>query len=172
MSHLKNLVTINLSQNCISKIEGLAGLDQLLNLDLSSNILSDTESCHELLFLPALSNLDLKNNQIDDREKIVPFFSRLQSLQALYLKGNPCIRFISKYRKTLTANIRSLHYLDDRPVFEIERLSADAWLRGGEEEEKRVRLEYGEKKRQQQKGFSTFAKHHIEEGKRRRKAEL
>jgi hypothetical protein len=62
------------------------------------------------------------------------------------LKGNPAVRFISKYRKTLTANLKQLNYLDDRPVFEIDRLTADAWLRGGEEEEMRVRKEFHEKK--------------------------
>lgn len=122
-----------------------------------------------MLLLPKLSNLDLKNNQIADREKVVPFFSQLQSLTALYLKGNPCIRHISKYRKTLTANIRNLNYLDDRPVFEIERLAANAWLRGGDDEEKRVRQEYQEKKANQQKSFGKFARQHEEEGKKRRK---
>jgi dynein assembly factor 1 len=126
-------------------------------------------ACHELLLLPSLSNLDLRDNQIEDRENVVPFFSKLQSLTALYLKGNPSIRHISKYRKTLTANIKQLNYLDDRPVFEIERLCADAWLRGGEEEERRVKQEYQEKKQNQTKSFLRFAREHEEEGKKRRK---
>jgi dynein assembly factor 1 len=62
LNHLKNLVSINLSQNCISKIEGLRGLDNLLNLDLHGNLIPDTAACEELLLLPNLSNLDLKDN--------------------------------------------------------------------------------------------------------------
>ena len=88
------------------------------------------------------------------------------------MKGNPCVRYISKYRKTLTANLKNLNYLDDRPVFEVERLAADAWLRGGEEEERRVKLEYQEKKSAQSKNFSRFAREHEEEGKKRRKEYL
>jgi hypothetical protein len=39
----------------------------------------------------------------------------------------------------MTAEIRTLNYLDDRPIYEIERITVDAWKRGGPEEEKRVR---------------------------------
>ena len=62
LNHLKNLVTINLSQNYIKKIEGLVGLNNLENLDLHGNIIPNTESCEELLLLPKLANLDLKDN--------------------------------------------------------------------------------------------------------------
>lgn len=39
----------------------------------------------------------------------------------------------------MTAEIPTLNYLDDRPIFDIERITVDAWKRGGPEEEKRVR---------------------------------
>lgn len=64
----------------------------------------------------------------------------------LYLKGNPCVRKISMYRKSLTAGMKNLHYLDDRPVFDYERLAADAWAEGGVEAEKEARRIYAEKK--------------------------
>jgi hypothetical protein len=51
------------------------------------------------------------------------------------LKGNPCVRKISTYRKRLTVAMKNLYYLDDRPIFEIERLAADAWAAGGAEAE-------------------------------------
>ena len=31
------------------------------------------------------------------------------------------------YRKTVVAALPALTYLDDRPVFELERLCAEAW---------------------------------------------
>lgn len=60
----------------------------------------------------------------------------------MYLKGNPCVRKISLYRKRLTAGMKNLHYLDDRPVFDIERIAANAWAEGGAEAEKEAREVY------------------------------
>lgn len=93
----------------------------------------------------------MKNNHIDDREKVVPFFSKIQTLRSLYLKGNPCQRHLSQYRKNLTAHLKYLNYLDDRPVFESERIFADAWLRGGTEAEREARRQYQEEHDQKRK---------------------
>ena len=76
----------------------------------------------------------------------MPFFSEMSELKCLYLKGNPCVRVISCYRKNMVAHMKELYYLDDRPVFEIERIANEAWLRGGKDEETRVRTEYQAKK--------------------------
>ena len=89
-----------------------------------------------------MSCLDLKSNQIDDRDQIIPFFTQLKNLNYLYLKGNPCVRFISQYRKSLARGLQKLYYLDDRPVNEIERKMADAWIIGGDQEEERARLAF------------------------------
>ena len=51
----------------------------------------------------------------------------LQLLSVLYLRGNPAVSAIRGYRKTLIARLPGLNYLDDRPVFETERLCAEAW---------------------------------------------
>lgn len=51
---------------------------------------------------------------------------------------------VSGYRKILTVNMPNLYYLDERPIFDYERLLADAFKRGGKEEEERVRIEYAE----------------------------
>lgn len=126
----------------LKRVDGLAGLNLLQNLDLSANAIEFLDNCEELKALPSLSHLDLKGNQIDDRDKIVPFFSQIQTLRALYLKGNPCQRHMSMYRKNLTAHLKNLNYLDDRPVFDSERLFADAWLNGGAEAEREARRAY------------------------------
>jgi hypothetical protein len=76
--------------------------------------------------LPALQSLDLKNNQLEKNDQIVPFFAKIPTLHALYLKGNPCTRFISRYRKAFMEALPCLNYLDDRPVSDHERVVADA----------------------------------------------
>ena len=35
----------------------------------------------------------------------------------------------------MVAGLKNLRYLDDRPVFDIERLGCDAWAIGGDEAE-------------------------------------
>ena len=52
---------------------------------------------------------------------------QLPNLAVLYLKGNPAVKQIKHYRKVVIARIPTLKYLDDRPVFEDERLRAEAW---------------------------------------------
>ncbi len=51
----------------------------------------------------------------------------LPLLSVLYIRGNPAVSAIRGYRKTLIARLAGLNYLDDRPVFETERLCAEAW---------------------------------------------
>ena len=51
----------------------------------------------------------------------------MPNLGVLYLQGNPCVKKIQHYRKVVTARMPTLKYLDDRPVFEDERLRAEAW---------------------------------------------
>lgn len=52
---------------------------------------------------------------------------QLPELRCLYLKGNPVVSAIPQYRRTLVAALPGLTYLDDRPVFPIERRCAEAW---------------------------------------------
>lgn len=68
----------------------------------------------------------------------------MTNLHCLYLKGNPCVRMVSQYRKILTMNMPNLYYLDERPIFDFERMFAEAFSRGGKDEEERVRKEYAE----------------------------
>merc|ERR1711904_747484 len=64
----------------------------------------------------------------------------------LYLKGNDCCKRIPNYRKTATAFLKDLKYLDDRPVFEEDRRAAEAFNRGGLEEERAERKKMREEK--------------------------
>lgn len=53
---------------------------------------------------------------------------------------------IKNYRKTLIAQLPNLKYLDDRPVFEEDRRFAEAFSRGGVEEERTERDRFKKEK--------------------------
>jgi hypothetical protein len=57
----------------------------------------------------------------------VSIFEQMPKLAVLNLMSNPVIRKIQNYRKTMISKCKSLTYLDDRPVFEKERLAVEAW---------------------------------------------
>jgi dynein assembly factor 1, axonemal len=59
--------------------------------------------------------------------QVLDVFSNMSDLRCLYLRGNPVVSKVRNYRKTMIATIKSLTYLDDRPVFEVERRCAEAW---------------------------------------------
>ena len=79
--------------------------------------------------------LDISNNKLDDVD-IIAVLEALPELKVLYLKGNPVVRKIPSYRKELISRLHHLKHLDDRPVFENERLLARAWKEGGPEAER------------------------------------
>jgi dynein assembly factor 1 len=54
------------------------------------------------------------------------------------------------YRKNLLMAMPNLYYLDERPVFEAERLCADAFKLGGKDEEERVRSEWADHKKKKE----------------------
>lgn len=84
-------------------------------------------------------------------------FEKMPNMKVLYLQGNKMIKGIKAYRKTLTVKLPLLCYLDDRPVFPEDRRHADAFARGGIEEERkerdRIREENNEKDEKNRKAF-------------------
>uniref|UniRef100_A0A1I8P4S2 Dynein axonemal assembly factor 1 homolog n=1 Tax=Stomoxys calcitrans TaxID=35570 RepID=A0A1I8P4S2_STOCA len=144
----KELDTINLSQNHIRKIEnvGIDILPVLNTLNISSNYLKDCEGLRELENCKNLSVLDLSNNRIDDI-LVVKVFARMPELKVLVLQGNPVVSKIPQYRKTLILECKKLTYLDSRPVFPKDRACAEAWKRGGYEEERKENERWNRKER-------------------------
>ena len=163
LEHNAKLRCLYLHENCIEKIKGLEGCLALTNLNLCDNLITTIENlgvCPELdiLYLarnrigrnglddlrgllecPKISTLDLQNNKIDDPEILEEILVHMPNLKVLYLQGNKCTSKIKNYRKTLIDRIPSLKYLDDRPVFEDDRRNAEAFGRGGLEEERKER---------------------------------
>lgn len=133
-----DLDTLNLSKNFIKVIDNLSHMKKLTSLNLANNLISRVEDIMHLVHLPSLQTVDLQQNKIDD-VGIVDIVGQLPDLRVLYLQGNPVVKKIPHYRKTIIARCERLKYLDDRPVFDDERRRVTAWakviLAGGSIEE-------------------------------------
>jgi dynein assembly factor 1 len=161
----------------------MGALKTLHSLQLASNHLRTLDALAGLRECPALSVLDLSNNNLDgDGAALIELLQALPEISVLYLVGNPIVNQIRSYRKTLISKLpklacapppqqplgsslaRSLalvaanppspssfppvppasklgtrRYLDDRPIFDSERLCAAAWAEGGIEAEREER---------------------------------
>ncbi|XP_018313391.1 dynein assembly factor 1, axonemal homolog isoform X1 [Mycetomoellerius zeteki] len=131
---LPKLDTLNLSHNTIRRIENLDGLKFLNNLNLSHNYLRETADIEHLRLLHTLSILDISHNRIDTCD-VVDILGDMKSLRVVTLSGNPVLKQIKMYRKTMILKCKNLQYLDDRPVFPRDRACAEAWMHGGVDEE-------------------------------------
>eukprot|EP00930_Biecheleria_cincta_P008533 TRINITY_DN10_c0_g2_i1.p1 TRINITY_DN10_c0_g2~~TRINITY_DN10_c0_g2_i1.p1 ORF type:complete len:572 (-),score=152.25 TRINITY_DN10_c0_g2_i1:91-1806(-) len=172
LENCRSLRSLFLQENCIKKISGLENCPMLWNLNLNSNFIERIEGLSHLKHLNTLTiqknrigfgglddllhlvetpinTLDLQDNKIWDCDVVPEVLMQMQDLRVLYLKGNPCSKKIPNYRKGITAVCGNLRYLDDRPVFPEDRRAADAFNRGGLEEERaerrRIRQENVEK---------------------------
>jgi len=58
---------------------------------------------------------------------VLAIVEQLPMLRCLRLKGNPFVRNLRNYRKVVLSRMPKLEYLDDRPVFESERIRIKAW---------------------------------------------
>ena len=135
-----SLSTLNLSNNNVTHLQNVARLVELQTLQASNCKLKTLESLEELRHCACLSTVDLQNNEIDgDPEEMVALFASMPKLACLYVQGNPVVSQLRQYRKRMIASIKSLAYLDDRPVFPLERHCAEAWAAGGLDAEKAAR---------------------------------
>lgn len=103
---------------------------------------------------------------------MVPFFEKMKQLLGIYMKGNPAVRMMRQYRRKFIEILPLLAYIDDKPIFEIERLGVEAFLRGGKEEELKVRTEYAAKQNSWQKEACDRGKQIETEAKAERKKQF
>ncbi|CAK1594772.1 unnamed protein product [Parnassius mnemosyne] len=128
------LDTLNLDHNFVAKIENLHVVPDLHTLSIAHNMLSTVADLEHLVSCKNLSVLDLSYNRLED-PIIVDILADMAILKVLVLTGNPVVRNIPAYRKTLTLRLKELLNLDNRPVFPRDRACAEAWQRGGVQEE-------------------------------------
>ena len=60
-----------------------------------------------------LTSLDLSDNKIIAEEQL---FDLIPQIKCLYLSGNPLVREINHYRRTIIGKLFNLLYLDQRAV--------------------------------------------------------
>ncbi|XP_052744832.1 uncharacterized protein LOC112051960 [Bicyclus anynana] len=128
------LDTLNLDHNFVTKIENLDVVPDLHTLSMGHNMLSSVDDLEQLRYCSNLSVVDLSYNRLED-PLIVDVLADMALLKVLVLTGNPVVRKIPAYRKTLTLRLKELLNLDNRPVFPRDRACAEAWQRGGVQEE-------------------------------------
>jgi hypothetical protein len=159
------MVTLNLSKNKISRVEGLSSLQKLSTLLLAHNELRAVEDVAPLLELPLLAVLDVQENRLDD-PALLDTLRQMPSLAVLYLQGNPVVKKLRHYRKQVVARLPGLKYLDDRPVFPEERRRCDAWyvawVAGGDAaaaaaERAEMDAIAAEKREEEDRNFAAFA---------------
>jgi dynein assembly factor 1 len=182
LENQKELDNINLSKNFIKHIENLSHMIKLTCLNLAHNHLTSKESIIHVLEIPSLQTIDLQHNKIDDASIVGEVFALMPDLRVLYLMGNPVVRKISNYRKTIVSKCKQLKYLDDRPVFDEERRRVDAWAtvldNGGsfeeaqEAERNEIKLIRQEKDEADLRNFKAFEQLMLEGREIRRQKEL
>ena len=134
-----SLRILDISQNRLTKLEGIAALPCLQTLNASKNFLADAASLEELGLCGSLCSLDISNNALEG-EGVFEAIAATPKLVSFNLTGNP-VMSTPHLRKQFIIRMPQLAYLD-RPVFEAERLAAEAWGRGGREAEIEARTLY------------------------------
>lgn len=172
LESLPDLWSINLSNNFIERIEGLEGCKGLNTLMIAKNKIGfggvrDVEKLADT----GIFSVDIQDNRIDDPDVLPEVFARMRDLRVLYFKGNAAGRKIVNYRKSTTVYCKELRYLDDRPIFEDDRRNAEAFNRGGIEEQraegKRIREEKNEKHDRNMRHFQEMIENSRREKKER-----
>ena len=131
LDKLVNVDTLNLSNNMIFKIEGIQTMKVLKKLDMSGNRLASYDSISEIRHNPAVTVLNLKENQLDYDVRILDLLGKEMSIKFLEMRGTLFAKNCPNYRKTIINELKDLCFLEDRPVTYNERRQVAAYFEGG-----------------------------------------
>lgn len=142
LDQLSKLTILDLSYNRLTLLDNLACCPNLQTLNVAHNSLANAEAIDHLRQCPALTNLDITNNRLECDEAIMNVIQGMPALVTLSINGNEVTK-LPTFRKRMIGNMPSLGYLD-RPIDELERVVANAFLVGGVEAENVARTEWRE----------------------------
>ena len=149
LNGLSNLVQLDLSENRITSIEGLSCLPMLTTLNIAKNALSDAMGICHLKKCKQLASVDFSNNSLKG-EEVIDVLVNIPSLLSLNMTGNPVVSEVTNFRKKVVSSIKALRYLD-RPIFEMERLSTEAWAKGGRTAELEMKKRFQKQKQDEER---------------------
>merc|ERR1711911_376803 len=141
LTHLTRLNHLNLSNNLIEQVAGLDSLLNLTNLDLSNNQIKSTGNLEHLANCTSITALNLSGNKLNEPETL-DVLCRLPHLKVLDMRNNPLKSSLRNYRRAILTKLKSLTFLDDRPVSDKERFIMNAYAEGGPEFEQKAREEW------------------------------
>ncbi|CAF91362.1 unnamed protein product, partial [Tetraodon nigroviridis] len=146
LSSLKSLHILNVSNNYIRTIEHISCLPDLNTLQIAHNKLKTVDDIQHLSQCLAISVLDLSYNLLCD-PGVLTVLQAMPNLKVLNLIGNEVVKNIPNYRKTVIVRLKSVTFLDERPVFDIERACAEAWAVNGYAGEQKEREKWESQER-------------------------
>jgi len=153
---------LNLEANYISCVAGIGKLAKLEHLSLAKNVIESIGDLEGLKLAPNLNNIDISGNQIEATEGVLEFLSSLSDkLKVLRYQGNPGVRGIEHYRKRLVNAMPQLSYLDERPIFPMERRATAAWESGGMEAMQTAKLQFVKDRDRQQFSVDPDRREHL-----------
>jgi dynein assembly factor 1 len=111
------------------------------NLNLKGNRIGQTkDSCIDsikgLLDCPSITSLDISQNYLKDPALVDEVLVKMPNLKVLYCQGNKFVKEMPSYRKAMIVKLKNLMYLDDKPVFPEDRRRAEAYMKGGWDDER------------------------------------
>ena len=141
LAPLRHLVTLDLSENALESLAGLGCCRQLRTLNVGKNRLAAVEDVADLLELPALEALDLSANRLADASAVCEgvLWRLPPTLNLLRTLGNPFVKQVPAYRKTILARLPHLNSFDDLRVFPKDVRLAQAFAAGGVAQEREER---------------------------------
>ena len=112
--YCRHLKILYLQNNLIAKMEGLAKLKELEYINLAVNNVNKIEG---IKYCESLAKIDLTLNFVDieDLEESMENVAYLDSMNELYLTGNPCTNW-PNYKEYIYGKVPQLRRLDGEDI--------------------------------------------------------